>query len=154
MQIFRGAEVQGQDGARRIIDGPEEEQGVPGPEPVELAAVEEDEARPWPDAGGRRARCCGGRRRRFGRQAEGPPNPADRAPADGQALELPEFLGAWQSLKSRYVVRISSHHPVAERDIQRPRRGLAPPPMDQPPHPVGPIPGLERRNCRGVMLRA
>jgi hypothetical protein len=107
MQIFRGAEVQRQDGAGRIIDRPQEEQGRAGPEPVERAAVDKDEA-----ADGRMAGAAGAMLRRpaaaLGRQAEDPPNPADVLRLTGRPSSSWSFSVAWQSLKSRYVVRTSS----------------------------------------------
>ena len=89
VQILGGPEVQGQDGARRIVDGAEQAvQRRPRAEPVELTAVDEDEA-----AQGRVARAAGAVLARpapaLGRQASRPPQPADGAAADRQALDAP-----------------------------------------------------------------
>jgi hypothetical protein len=65
VQVFGGAEVQGHAGARRVVDGADEECAGAGAEPVELAAVDEDE-RAFAARRGRRARCWGGRCRRLG----------------------------------------------------------------------------------------
>jgi hypothetical protein len=43
VQVFGGAEVEGHDGARRVVDGAEEEDAGAGAEPVELAAVHQHE---------------------------------------------------------------------------------------------------------------
>ena len=77
------------------------------------------------------------------RQAEGPTNPADGAAADGQALELSEFLGRVAVIEVPVRGPDQLGDAVMELDIQRPRRRLAPQPMDQAPDPLGPIAGLE-----------
>jgi hypothetical protein len=91
----------------------------------------------------------------LGRQAQGPSKPTDRAPADGQALDLPELLGAMAVIEVPVRGLDQLDHPVVDLHVQAPWRGLAPAAMDQAPHPLGPIPGFEaaelpRTHLQGV----
>ena len=93
VEILRGAEVQGQDGARRIVDGAEEQAGRAGAEPVEWAAVDEDEA-PHGRTAGAPSAVLPRPARALRRDAQGPAQAADGIAAHGEAIDLPEFLGA------------------------------------------------------------
>ncbi len=142
MQILSGTEVEREDGAGGVVDGAEEEQGRPRPEPVERAAVDEDEAAhgrvpgpAGPVRGGPAAPLRG--------QAEGPPEAADRLATDREALDLAELLGAVAVIEVAVGGLDERLHAVPEFDIQRPGRGPAPQAMDQPPDALGPIPGLQ-----------
>ena len=142
VQVFGGAEVEGHDGARRIVDGAEEEDAGAGAEPVELAAVHQHEG-----AQAGTARAAGAVLRRpapaLGRQAQGPAKPADGTAADGQALELAEVLGGVAVIEVPVGGLDQLGHAVADLDVKAPWRRPAPVAMDQAPHPLGPIPGLE-----------
>jgi len=142
MQIFRGTEVQGQDGAGRIVDGPEEAHGRPRAEPVELTAVDEDEAahRRAPGAAGS---VLGGPAAPLRGQTERPSEAADRLAANRQAFDGAELLGAVAVIEIAVRRPDQLEHAVPNLDLQRPGRGPAPEAVDQSPDPLGPIPGLE-----------
>ena len=61
----------------------------------------------------------------------------------GEALDLAELLGAVAVIELAVRGLDQLQHAVPDLDIQRPGRGPAPQAMDQPPDPLGPIPGLE-----------
>lgn len=142
MQIFRGPEVQGQDGAGRIVDRPEEDHGRPRAEPVELTAVDEDEAaHRWvPGAAGP---VLGGPAAPLRGQAERPAEAADRLATDREAFDVAELLGAVAVIEVPVRRLDELEHSVPDLALQRPGRGPAPEAVDQPPDPLGPIPGLE-----------
>jgi hypothetical protein len=153
VEILRGPEVQGQDGARRIVDGPEEQDVDPHAEPVELTAVDEDEA-----AHGRVARAPGAVLRRpapaLGRHPPRPPQPPDGAATDGQALERPELFGRVAVIEFAVGGLGQLDDPVTEFDVQGSTRRLASAAVDQAPHPLGPIPGLEATELSQAHLQA
>src|SRR3990172_6931874 len=88
-----------------------------------------------PSAGcrGRRVRCCRGRRRRFG----GKPRPRRRR------LALAELLGAVRVMELAVRGLDELEHTVPDLDLQRPRGGPPPQPVQQAPDPRLPIAGLE-----------
>ena len=92
MQVLGGPEVEREDGAGGIVDGAEQEQGCPRAQPVERAAVDEDEATHGRVPGAAGA-VLGGPAAPLRGQAEGPPEPADGFAADREALDLAELLG-------------------------------------------------------------
>lgn len=130
VEVLGRAEVQGQDGARRIVDGAQEEQGRAGAEPVERAAIDEDET-----AEGGMARAAGAvlgwAAPALGGQALRPPQPADGAPTDGQALTLPELLGAVAVIEVPIRGLDQRSHAVPDLDGQGSGREAATQPVDQ-----------------------
>ena len=131
---------------------------MPVPEPVERAAVDEDEG-----AHGRVARPPRPVLRRpaapLRGQAEGPPEAADGLAADREALDLPELLGAVAVIEVAVRGLDQLHDAVPDLDLQGPGRGPAPQTMDQAPDARGPIPGLEapelpQGHVEGVGARA
>jgi hypothetical protein len=152
LQVLRAAEVQGQDGTRRIIDGPEEEQGRAGSKPVERAAVDEDEGAhgrvAWPPRPVLRRPAAPLRG-----QTERPAKPADGAQADGQPVRLSELFGRVAAMELAVRGLDARDDPVADRDVQLSARWPAPAPVDQPPDPLGPIPGFEAPNLTRGQLQ-
>ena len=152
MQVLGGPEVEGEEGAGGVIDRAKQEQRRVGAEPVELAAVDEDEA-----AHGRAARAAGavlrGPAPALGWPPLRPSQPADRAPADRQALDLAELLGGVAVIELAIGGLDQRQHAVPDLDVQRPGRGPTPQPVDQPPDPSARYRALRRRNCRGLIFR-
>src|SRR6516165_12833751 len=92
VQILGGAEVQGQDGAGRVVDRAEQGEAGPAPlEPVKGTAVELREAA-HAGLGGPAGPVLPGAAAMFGGQAEGPADPPDGGPAHQQALDLAQLL--------------------------------------------------------------
>ncbi len=93
MQILGGAEVQGEDGAGGIVNGPVQVQRGPMPtEPVEGARIELDQGahpRPAWAAGA----IVPGPALPFGGLAQGPAQATDCGAAEGQSLDLLQLLG-------------------------------------------------------------
>jgi hypothetical protein len=100
VQVFGGAEVEGHDGARRVVDGAEEQQAGACAEPVELAAVEQDEGA---QAGTARAAgaVLGGRRRCLGGNPSARRSRRTVLRLTGSSSSSCSFSVQWQSLSSR-----------------------------------------------------
>ena len=142
VQVLGRAEVHGHDGARGVVDGAEQEERGAGAEPVELAAVDEDEA-PHRRAARAPGPVLGGPAAPLGGLAEGPAQPADGAPANAQALHVAELLGAVAVIEVAVRGLDQLDDPLPDLHVQASARRLASAPVDQTPDPLRPIPGLE-----------
>jgi hypothetical protein len=136
VQILLGAEEQGADGTGGVVDGAEQGETGAGPEPVELTAVEEDEG-PHARRRGAAGAVLAGPAAVLGGQAEGAADPADRAAADGEALELLELLGQVGVVEPAVGGLQQLSHPVADLDLQGAGRGAAPQAVEQPGRALG-----------------
>ena len=154
MQVLGGAEVEREDGAGGVVDGAEEEQGRAGPEPVEWAAVDEDEGAQGRGGAGAARRCCGGRRRRFGGSPRARRRRRTVSRPTGRPSTSRSFSVQWQSLKSRYVVWISSTTRIRISTSSARGAGPARRRWTRPRTPAVRYRASRRRNCRGVMSRA
>ena len=142
MQVLGGPEVEREDGAGGVVDGAEQEPGRPRAQPVERAAVDEDEVTHGrvPGAAGS---VLGGPAAPLRGQAEGPPEAADGFAADREAFDLTELLGAVTVIELTVGGLDQFPHAIPELALQRPGRGPAPQAMHQPPDALGPIPRRE-----------
>lgn len=120
----------------------EQGEGLAGPQPVERAAVVEDEG-PLAGPAGAAGAVLPGAAGALGRQAPRPPEAAEGGAADGEALDLAELLGGMAVIEVLVGGLDERPHPLAARDGQRPRRGPAPQAMDQAAHARRSIAGLE-----------
>jgi len=104
MQVFGGPEVERQQDAGGVIDGPMQAHGgAAGFEPSKGPGVELDQ-RPLRARGSRRARYCRGRRRCLAGRPRARRSRRTVARLSASPSTSCSFSVAWQSLKSQYVV--------------------------------------------------
>jgi hypothetical protein len=127
VQILGGPEVQGEDGARGIVDRAVEGHGrAPAFQPVMGAAVELDEGA---HAGRRGAAgaVLAGAAAVLGREVQSPAEAAHRGPADEETLDLAQLLGGMAVIDIPVGRLQERGDPVA--DIGRQSAGGGPPPQ-------------------------
>jgi hypothetical protein len=90
----------------------------------------------------------------LGRHPPRPPQPPDGAATDGQALERPELVGRVAVIEVAVRGLGQLDDPVTEFDVQASARRLASTAVDQAPHPLGPISGLEAAELSQTHLQA
>src|SRR2546425_4743527 len=143
VEIFGGAEVEGEELGGGVVDGAQERHGRPAPfEPVKGAAIDLDEgaasglagppaamrAGPAPPAGG---------------VAQGPPDAPHRVAADGEVLLLLELLGEMDVVETGIGGGDQVRDAVAQLDGEPPGGGAPPAPVRQAARPVALVAPLE-----------
>ena len=139
VQVFGGAEVQGQDGAGRVIDRAEQEERASPCRASQTDCHRRARGSPWPGGAGGGLGLAGSAAA-FGRPAHAPSEAPDGVAADRQPLDLAELLRAVAVIEVPVGSLDQLQHALSDLDIERPRRRPAPQAVDQPPDALGPIP--------------
>jgi hypothetical protein len=137
MQILGRPEVEGQDGARGVVDrAVEGHRGAPVFEPGMRAAVELDEGAHTGFRGSAGA-VLAGAAAVLGREVQGPADPPDGGPADAQALDLAELLGGVAVIDIMVGGLQKGGDPSPDVGRQPTGGGAPPQPVAQARRPVG-----------------
>ena len=154
MEVFRGAEDQGDDGAGRVIDGAEQgHRRAPRFQPGELTAVEQDEGA-HAQRGGPAPPIGPGAAPMLGREPERPADAADGGATDGHAVHLLQLLRRMAVIDVA-VDRLQERRHAGPHGARQGAGGrLAPTAMAEAVDPFGPIPGFEALKLPDAEVRA